>query len=1090
MSSDRSRRIETPHFGYNGVVAQQGRVVLDRDFNAEQALMADRVALDALAFVGPCGTPDDGFRIDPPPPTSPPSSPLSSPPSPAATDFGISPGLMYLGGQAVTLALVENTLTAPYSYLHQPDWPAPTPVLQPDRELVYLDVTELEVGAVEDPDLLEVALGGPDTTQRKKLLRRVKRMPVKQADCRLAWNEAVARWLAQGLAFNPLLMTLAPAVGLKVGFVSAGGTGDPCDPTVTGGYLGAENQLIRLRIDKSGAAPRLLWSYDNASFLYRVDTVSADKTQIKLTSDPPDAFHYPQAGQFVEVLASAALLGKEPDVADPSGGTIVQAAAEPTGFIAQLARAYGPAVNGDPTNYLVLNAGDWPGSFADNNLPIFVRVWQSAEALGASGGTLTIESTATGVSTGLTATISLPVNGVLPHGAFWEIAARPGTPQGVYPETLLLAPQPPDGPHRWVCPLAVIDWTAKGGPLIKDCRQSFLSLVALSRRLPGCSTFSIGARDLATARLQAWIDAAAATAPLGAVICLAAGEYGLDAPLRLDARHAGLTIDACGGAAVIKAAAGADAKLFRDGLIVLTGAANVTMRGLELDPVEAPAPESLLNAFVNQLATASLDARSALRQPRVAFGVRVLNSTGLKLQQCTVFFLGPRPDDTADLIAAGVCAQGACQGLTIEQCKFLSDIAPTYTRLTLDAPSTPTRFKPILDNLGQVSLASHVALNLNVFNATMANARDVPAVVVARDVVGAPRPVGVVIAAPPAGATAAPAAPAGATAAPPAGATAGAPSSPPAPVTGAELRDEKIFTALAAVVANRLSLGAPAPKPVIATVGVLGANNGSARTNVPNLNCALGDAVVSDCQFGGLTMATWFSATFDVLRLVDNRCDQGVAGIWLELPGAAAPDNPPANMPPSYPQTTYFEEYQLQYAFASALPPPVDTSKKDAAKTLAALPAAQFALHVQGNDVRTRQSTRTGGQISTSCLFLALNRAATGNRATVPESSVVVEGNRLRGGSGNFAPCALVTLAQNQPCVMNGNVVDNSAPGGDPDFVGQSLWLSVENGARGIYGIAATGNSFAGANSTLALLPRPGVAAPVNTWAIFNADPA
>ena len=720
MSSDRSRRIETPHFGYKGVVAQQGRVVLDRDFNAEQALMADRVALDALAFVGPCGTPDDGFRIDPPPPTSPPSSPLSSPPSPSATDFGISPGLMYLGGQAVALALVENTLTAPYSYLHQPDWPAPTPVLRPDRELVYLDVTELEVGAVEDPDLLEVALGGPDTTQRKKLLRRVKRMPVKQADCRAAWTEAVAQWHAQGLAFDPLLMTLAPAVRtesrLRLRWRNGRSLRSDGDRRLSRRRKSIDPPAHRQVRRCAAAAVELRQRELPLSCRYRERGQDPDQAHLRSTRCLPLSASGSIRGGVGERRSArqGARRGRP-----LGGGTIVQAAAEPTGFIAQLARAYGPAVNGDPTNYLVLNAGDWPGSFADNNLPIFVRVWQSAEALGASGGTLTIESTATGVSTGLTATISLPAKGVLPDGAFWEIAARPGTPQGVYPETLLLAPQPPDGPSRWVCPLAVIDWTAKGGPSIKDCRQSFLNLVALSRRLPGCSTFSIGVRDLATAKLQAWIDAAAATAPLGAVICLAAGEYGLDAPLRLDARHSGLTIDACGGAAVIKAAAGADAKLFSDGLIVLTSAADVTMRGLELDPIEAPAPESLLNAFVGQLASASLDAKTALRQPRVAFGVRLLNSARLRLQQCTVSFLGPRPDDTADLIAAGVFAQGACQGLTVEQCKFLSDIAPTYTPLDArHADHVPPRFKPILDDLGQVSLASHVALNLHVFNAT------------------------------------------------------------------------------------------------------------------------------------------------------------------------------------------------------------------------------------------------------------------------------------------------------------------------------------------------------------------------------------
>jgi hypothetical protein len=63
MPSDRSRGPDRTRFGYSGVAAQQGRVILDRDFNAQQSLTADRIAGDALDFVGPCGTPDDGFRI-------------------------------------------------------------------------------------------------------------------------------------------------------------------------------------------------------------------------------------------------------------------------------------------------------------------------------------------------------------------------------------------------------------------------------------------------------------------------------------------------------------------------------------------------------------------------------------------------------------------------------------------------------------------------------------------------------------------------------------------------------------------------------------------------------------------------------------------------------------------------------------------------------------------------------------------------------------------------------------------------------------------------------------------------------------------
>ena len=177
MPSDRSRSTDPIRHGYTGVVAQQGRVILDRDFNAQQGLTADRIARDALDFVGPCGTPDDGFRISLPgqSPPSPPfwSPPVSVPTSPPETpggrgDFLIKPGTMYVGGQRIFFPPDQNGVPITYSYFDQPDWVEPSPPAEARMELVWLDVMEQEVSAVEDPDLLEVALGGPDTTQRLK----------------------------------------------------------------------------------------------------------------------------------------------------------------------------------------------------------------------------------------------------------------------------------------------------------------------------------------------------------------------------------------------------------------------------------------------------------------------------------------------------------------------------------------------------------------------------------------------------------------------------------------------------------------------------------------------------------------------------------------------------------------------------------------------------------------------------------------------------------------------------------------------------------------------------------------------------------
>src|SRR5262249_53787083 len=90
MPSDKTRTSDDIRQGYKGPVMQQGRVILDRDFNALQETVSCAIEADALDIVGPCGTPDDGFAIRVPPISSPASHPF---------DFLISPGTMYVGGQ-------------------------------------------------------------------------------------------------------------------------------------------------------------------------------------------------------------------------------------------------------------------------------------------------------------------------------------------------------------------------------------------------------------------------------------------------------------------------------------------------------------------------------------------------------------------------------------------------------------------------------------------------------------------------------------------------------------------------------------------------------------------------------------------------------------------------------------------------------------------------------------------------------------------------------------------------------------------------------------------------------------------------------
>jgi len=1096
MSSDRSRSTDRTRNGYTGVVAQQGRVILDRDFNAQQGLSADRIAADALDFVGPCGTPDNGFQISLPA-GSPPAPPFWSPPvsvqtSPPAIpggpgDFLIAPGTMYLGGERVEFPAEQNGAAITYSYFDQPDWPAPPgTALSPSqairRELVYLEVTEQEVSAVEDPDLLEAALGGPDTTQRLKLLRRVRRVPVTAADCATAWKTAVGEWAAAGWQFEPATMRLLPQVSLKVGFTQDASTSDPCDPVATGGYLGPENQLIRVRIDNTGSVPQLVWGYDNASFLYRVTSVSTDLTTLTLATDPPDSFHVPQTNQMVEVVRTAAVIGSEPDETDPTGqAQILRVVAEINGSLRQLKQPYGP-IPGGTTNAVVLTAA-LPADPSPTTLPRFMRVWQAAQPIGASGGVVPLietQTAATGaltttLDTGLAVTVAVPTGGTLPAGAFWQIAVRPSTPQGVYPESLLTAPQPPDGPRQWVCPLAVIDWTAQGGPSITDCRNVFDNLVTLTRRKPGCCTVAIEPGDItATVPLQTLIDRAAAIGHLGGevvTVCLSPGTYALPSSLRLNQLHDGLTLEACGGSVVLSADPQADTTLFADGLVVLNGAQDVTLHGLTITPPRVPPPSSPpaqptiasparslpVRATIPTLAppptvgvVADLVTRAkndgfsqaaeVLASPITSFGVRAFNAPRLTLEDCSIQLelaeIERRsPVRTADTFAAAVFVQGNCSALTMRRCTMGSGFGLTYSTFTVSPSVAPPKALDTLNRLLTVHTNIPSSLPLS-----------------------SPPP--------------------------------SPPTSPP--VSRAALLDTRISGALDLVVAKRLAVGTITPSFAIVTVGLLAADS-------LGFVCELDDAVIRDSQFARFTFATWFSATTTSLRLQDNTVSGGVAGFWLEVPGVEDPPRPALNTDVYYDPTLQFEEHQLLVALASAFPP-VGAPSPPSGSPPSQGGTAPSSLIVTGNQIDTRVgNTSTGGS---AALMLALYTQLAATTTTMFSSSVIVSANRLCGGMFGrqlypalspsttpvdpAVPAAVLTMPNHFPCSITGNVILNGAATNPADASAPSLWLTVADIEDGTELLSISGNVLVGL-SDLALLNRLGRTA--DNWTLFNANP-
>lgn len=552
MASDRARVTYDPTRQYRAVVMQQGRVTLEADVNEAQYIGEEELRKETFDIVGPQGTPDNGWEVT----------------AAGLFDFHIGPGTMYVDG----LRLVEAT---GFDYSKQPEWldrdgdPFWVDLAKvrenKSNELVALFLREQEVGAVEDQPQREVALGGPDTGQRRRLVRRVVRFPIHPGDCTGARAELAKTSPQWGAPWDPATLELRSPATLKVHPIDPPPPDSPCDPPVQGGYLGADNQLIRVQISSADLAnntAKLVWGYNNSSFLYRVRAV--DSQTLEFEADPVDSYHTPRPNKAVEVLRSAVPLGHENYIA------------EHTGFVATPLQAYVPE-----TQRLALPV-KLPPEFVDlkHTTPLFLRLWE--QEITFTPGT-PIELPGTGLEVlidfgGLT--------GVLSVGQYWMFAVRPSTPINIYPQRYLDAPQPPEGPRMWLCSLAVLAWaTGKFGKL-DDCRPIFDNLVELTKRRCECCSMVLSPSDVTPSNsLQMALDKMAKSQ---GTVSLQPGLYELTEPLQLTHDHSRLTLEGCRDGAVIAVKKGFE-KAFPEGMVVMQRTDNFTFRRLRFHLPLTPA---------------------------------------------------------------------------------------------------------------------------------------------------------------------------------------------------------------------------------------------------------------------------------------------------------------------------------------------------------------------------------------------------------------------------------------------------------------------------------------------------------------------
>ena len=320
------------------------------------------------------------------------------------------------------------------TYATQPELPLSASPSFDGTYLVYLDVWRQHVTALQDSELREVALGGPDTATRAKTVCQVKFLTVPSGT---TCESAVTAWD---------VMTAESGAGLQARAEPDPTSSDPCVVAPSAGYRGLENQLYRVEIHDAGAngVATFKWSRENGSIV--TEWVGKNGDDLEVASAGRDAVLGFSVGDWVELIDDSLELNGVP------------------GTLAQLSAVEGNVLTIDSTTTSV-DYNDFP----DNPR---VRRWDLTD----TDGAIPVPASADGyvaLEDGIEIQFS---DGDYQAGDYWLIPARTVSGDVEWPTLDSGEPalQPPVGIKHHYCKLAIVMADpATGTTNVEDCREQF-----------------------------------------------------------------------------------------------------------------------------------------------------------------------------------------------------------------------------------------------------------------------------------------------------------------------------------------------------------------------------------------------------------------------------------------------------------------------------------------------------------------------------------------------------------------------------------------------------------------------------------------
>lgn len=450
MNGDLSRTTFDPQKIYSSVRAQQGRATLDADLNEQVDIQLHDARGGRRALIGPSGghIGEAGFDVQI-----------------VANQPQIQPGRYWVDGIEVVAGAAVNVAS-------QPSLPGVALPNTPGLYVAYLDVWERPISAIQDPEIREVALGGPDTSTRTQVVWQVRLLPVTTADVAPDCLTPFPEWTR---------LVAGPQGTLEVRVAASGPVSDPCLIPESAGFRGLENQLYRIQIHAGnfaptaangiqiGAVPTFKWSRDNGS---AIGTWREHPAPLEITVDrlgPGGAAGF-RPNDWIE-------LSNDHDDLLERGGVVGRIASVVSDTL----------LLDDPGNTLTPLLSPTPKSSATTHSQ--VRRWDSNGVRNTAAVLGQTDVTADGwirIEDGIEVRFS---GGPFRPGSHWTIPARtatlPGTadsqidwPVGANSLPLAL---PAHGPVHHYARLALLQLTGPTWTRTADCRQLFPQLTELTQ---------------------------------------------------------------------------------------------------------------------------------------------------------------------------------------------------------------------------------------------------------------------------------------------------------------------------------------------------------------------------------------------------------------------------------------------------------------------------------------------------------------------------------------------------------------------------------------------------------------------------------